>query len=67
MHAETGDWLVVKGATIGAAGRRGQVVALVHPDGTPPYHVRWLDTGRTSLVFPGPDAHIEPRTAAPVA
>nr|SBO96077.1 hypothetical protein BN4615_P5593 [Nonomuraea gerenzanensis] len=29
-----------------------------HADGSPPYLVRWLDTGRESLVFPGRDARV---------
>ncbi|GAU70526.1 DNA-binding protein [Streptomyces sp. NBRC 110611] len=30
-----------------------------HEDGTPPYDVRWSDTHDVTLVFPGPDAHIQ--------
>jgi hypothetical protein len=28
-------------------------------DGAPPYVVRWSDSGRESLVFPGPDAYVQ--------
>ncbi|WP_165989755.1 DUF1918 domain-containing protein [Streptomyces sp. YIM 98790] len=58
MHAELGDQLVVEGRTTGAVPRDGEIVGLHHEDGTPPYDVRWSDTGRVSTVFPGPDAHV---------
>ncbi|MFD8141534.1 DUF1918 domain-containing protein [Streptomyces sp. NPDC059708] len=58
MHAELGDQIVVGGPVVGRPGRDGEVVALHHEDGTPPYDVRWSDTGRTTVFFPGPDAHV---------
>ncbi|WP_420708840.1 DUF1918 domain-containing protein [Streptomyces sp. NRRL S-378] len=58
VHAEVGDQIVVGGPTVGKPGRDGEVVALHHEDGTPPYDVRWSDTGRTTVFFPGPDAHV---------
>lgn len=58
IYAELGDQIVVGGPTVGAPGRDGEVVALHHEDGTPPYDVRWSDTGRTTVFFPGPDAHV---------
>ncbi|WP_181787693.1 DUF1918 domain-containing protein [Streptomyces phytophilus] len=58
MRAELGDRLVVESPAIGAAGRDGEIVTIRHPDGTPPYEVRWSDTDEVTLVFPGPDAHI---------
>ncbi|MFB6613042.1 DUF1918 domain-containing protein [Streptomyces sp. NPDC085524] len=58
IHAEVGDQIVVGGPTVGQPGRDGEVVALHHADGTPPYDVRWSDTGRTTVFFPGPDAHV---------
>ena len=60
MNGHVGDRLVVE-RTQGAATRRvGIIVAVTHPDGSPPYRVRWLDTGHESFVFPESDAHIEP-------
>jgi Domain of unknown function (DUF1918) len=56
MHAKVGEWLVVSGHTDGRHERRAQIVAVASPNGDPPYTVRWLDTGRTAIVFPGPDA-----------
>ncbi|PWK65202.1 uncharacterized protein DUF1918 [Streptomyces sp. CG 926] len=58
FHAEVGDQILVGGPSIGKPGRDGEVIALHHMDGTPPYDVRWSDTGRTSVFFPGPDAHV---------
>jgi hypothetical protein len=60
MHAEVGNWLVVEGLTDASTRRQGQIVAIDHTDGTPPYWVRWLDDDHRSLVFPGPDARVEP-------
>ena len=62
MNGHVGDRLVVE-RTHGATRRVGIIVDVTHTDGTPPYRVRWLDTGKESFVFPESDAHIEP--AAP--
>jgi hypothetical protein len=35
------------------------VVEVRGPDGTPPFVVRWDDSGHEVLFFPGPDAVIE--------
>ncbi|MEU6477003.1 pyridoxamine 5'-phosphate oxidase family protein [Streptomyces sp. NPDC047017] len=59
MHAQRGDRLVVESPVTGAARRDGEIVGLHHGDGTPPYDVRWSDTGEITLVFPGPDAHVQ--------
>jgi transcriptional regulator with XRE-family HTH domain len=58
MRAHLGDQLVVESPATGAARRDGEIVGLHHEDGTPPYDVRWSDTGRVTFVFPGPEAHI---------
>ncbi|MFP8963343.1 DUF1918 domain-containing protein [Streptomyces nanhaiensis] len=58
MHAELGDELIIESPATGVARRDGEIVGLHHDDGTPPYDVRWSDTGRVTLVFPGPDAHV---------
>ncbi|NUT34699.1 MAG: DUF1918 domain-containing protein [Hamadaea sp.] len=59
MKAKVGDRLIMEGAHVGEARRIGVVLELRHPDGSPPYLVRWLNDGHEALVFPGPDAHIE--------
>jgi len=59
MRANVGDWLVIKGTRLDDPLRRGEIVELVHDDGAPPFYVHWLDNDRTTLYFPGPDAHVE--------
>jgi hypothetical protein len=62
MKAHVGDRIVLAGVHVGDPRRVGVVTALRHEDGTPPYVVRWLDTGHEALIFPGPDARVEPAT-----
>ncbi|WP_406723825.1 pyridoxamine 5'-phosphate oxidase family protein [Streptomyces sp. GD-15H] len=59
MRAHLGDHLVIESPATGATRRDGEIVGLHHPDGTPPYDVRWSDTQEVTLLFPGPDAHIK--------
>jgi hypothetical protein len=58
MQAVVGDHVVVEGTRPGSIRRDGEIVALHHPDGTPPYDVRWDHTGQVSIFFPGPDTHL---------
>jgi uncharacterized protein DUF1918 len=58
MFAERGDRLVVR-SHVGLPGRDAEILEVTHPDGSPPYRVRWSDTGRVGVVFPGPDAFVE--------
>ncbi|QYX75241.1 DUF1918 domain-containing protein [Streptomyces akebiae] len=58
MEAHLGDQLVIESTMSGATRRDGEIVGLHHEDGTPPYDVRWSDTNEVTLVFPGPDAHV---------
>lgn len=48
------------GNTVGERDRRGEIIEVHGADGGPPYIVRF-DDGHTGLVFPGPDAVIEPK------
>lgn len=59
MRATIGDRLHVHGARVGEPDRVGEIVEVHGNDGTPPYLVRFTD-GRTRLVYPGPDAVVEP-------
>ncbi|MER7281892.1 DUF1918 domain-containing protein [Dactylosporangium sp. NPDC000244] len=54
-----GDKLIEEGTRVGDHRRIGVITEVRRDDGTPPYKVRWLDTGHEALVFPGPDARIE--------
>lgn len=58
MFAAVGDRLVVHSVHVGGPVRDGEIVEVRHADGSPPYVVRWSDTGHEGLVFPGPDAVI---------
>ena len=58
VHAEKGDNLVVESPSVDRPKRDGEIVGLHHADGTPPYDVRWSGEQHSTLVFPGPDAHV---------
>jgi len=64
MQAHTGDRIIVERAHLGEPRRVGEVIEVHGTDGAPPYLVRWLDTGHETLLFPGPDARVEPRAQA---
>jgi hypothetical protein len=59
VYAEIGDRLVVRSLHVDGPVRDGEIIEVRHPDGTPPYVVRWSDDGHEALVFPGPDAYVE--------
>lgn len=59
MFASVGDRLVVHSRYLDGPVRDGEILGIVHPDGTPPYLVRWSDTGHEGLVYPGPDAEVQ--------
>lgn len=59
MKASVGDRLVQASSVVDGAVREGTVIEVRHEDGSPPYAVRWLDTGEVTVVFPGPDTHVE--------
>lgn len=61
MKAMVGDRLVINGTNLGDRRRVGIVTGVAHPDGSPPYVVRWLEDDHESVVFPGPTAHVESR------
>jgi hypothetical protein len=62
MRATVGDRLHVHGNTVGERDRMGEIVEVRGPDGGPPYVVRYED-GHEGLVFPGPDAVVEPKSS----
>jgi hypothetical protein len=57
LHAAAGDRLVVQ--QLHGPVRDAEILAVRHPDGTPPYDVRWSDTGHRALVYPGADAFVQ--------
>ena len=65
MYASVGDRLVIKGQHVGEAIRDGEIIGVRNADGSPPYVVRWDDTGHESLMYPGPDAVVQHFTHQP--
>ena len=63
MHAQVGDGLVIQGHQVGERRRTGEIVEVRGGDGGPPYLVRWDDSGRTTLLFPGSDCEIHHPTS----
>lgn len=57
-QARVGDRIVVRGHHLGEPDRDGEILE-VAADGGPPFRVRWSDSGREVLLFPGPDALVE--------
>ena len=62
LHARAGDQLIILSATLDRPVRDGEIIEARGPDGSPPFLVRWADDGRTTLVFPGPDARVHALT-----
>jgi hypothetical protein len=60
MQAAVGDRIIVHGRAVGIADQAGEIVEIHGSKGEPPYVVKFAD-GHSSLVFPGPDAVIQPR------
>lgn len=65
MRARVGERLILQGVHPGEHRRTGVITEVRRPDGEPPYLVRWLDDGHEALVFPGPEAHVEPPSTVP--
>jgi hypothetical protein len=60
MKASVGDRLVRKSHRPGEPDRAAMILEVLGPDGAPPYRIQWLDRDHPSLLFPGPEAVIEP-------
>ena len=58
MRAQVGDLLIADGAD---SSRACEIIRLNHPDGSPPYVVRWLSDGHIALMYPGPYARLVPQ------
>jgi len=62
MKAAVGDRIVTASGVVGGAVRDGIVTECPHGDGSPPYRVRWSDTGEETLVYPGADTIVDQGT-----
>ncbi len=60
MKAHVDDELVVRSPHVDEHVRFGRIVEVRGEDGEPPYLVHWDDTDHTVLVYPGPDAQVQP-------
>ncbi|HUI04206.1 MAG TPA: DUF1918 domain-containing protein [Acidimicrobiales bacterium] len=58
MQAKPGDHVVIKAHAIGQHDRDGEIVEVHGAEGGPPFVVRWADSDREVLFFPGPDATV---------
>jgi len=56
MYAHIGDRLIVEGDPA----RVGLIIGVPHPDGSPPYIVRWLADGHIAMVSPSEFARVVP-------
>lgn len=63
MRASVGERILIRGTTVEAPDRHGEIVEVRGDDGAPPYLVRF-DDGHETLVFPGSDATVEHQTPA---
>jgi hypothetical protein len=59
VYAEVGDRLVIRSLHVDGPVRDAEILEVRGEGGRPPYLVRWSDTGHESLVFPGPDGHVQ--------
>ena len=59
MYAREGDRIVIRNPHPGGPIRDAEVLEVEHLDGTPPYRVRWSDTGHEALFYPGPGAYVD--------
>jgi hypothetical protein len=59
MHAHVGDEIIIAGHEVGQAKRIGRILEVRGSDGGPPYVVRWDDSERSTLLFPGNDSSIK--------
>jgi hypothetical protein len=59
MKASVGDRIVVASSKLQGQVREGEILTVADAEGGGPYLVRWADTGKESLYFPGADAHVE--------
>lgn len=59
MRAAVGDRVVTASGVVGGTVRDGVVTECPHGDGSPPYRVRWSDTGEETLVYPGSDTYVD--------
>ena len=60
MEAHVGDHVIVEGAKVGQAPRRGEVVEIMHGAQGDRLRVRWDGDQHETVLSPGSDVRIEP-------
>jgi Domain of unknown function (DUF1918) len=65
MIAHVGDRLVLNPIPLGDTGPVGVITGIRQDDGAPPYVVDWLNDGRTTMIYPSEEAHVESADPAP--
>jgi hypothetical protein len=61
VQASLGDHIVIETPTLDTPKRHGEVIEVLGAGEARHYRVRWAD-GHESIFYPGPDAHLEPKT-----
>ena len=59
MEAHVGDHVVVEGAKVGQAPRRGEVIEILRGAGGDRLRVRWEGDQHETVLAPGSDTHVE--------
>jgi Domain of unknown function (DUF1918) len=59
MEAKVGDRILIRGHRVGEPQRDCEVLEVRGPEGTPPYLVRWEDSGQKAWLYPGSDATVQ--------
>ena len=59
MKAAVGDRLVVYAHRTGEHPRDAEILEVMGEAGSPPFRVRWQDTGSEAIYFPSSDARVE--------
>ena len=59
LRARPGDRLVIHGHRLGEPERDGEILEVLGKGDGPPFRVRWEDSGREAIVYPGSDATVE--------
>lgn len=59
LQAAPGDRLVIRGHHLGEPDRDAEIIEAIGDGGTAPFRVRWSDSGREALLFPGSDAVVD--------
>ena len=59
MYAKLGDRIIIRGRHGGDPVRDCEVLEVRGPEGSPPYVVRWGDSGHEAILYPGSDAYVQ--------